>query len=56
MALSHSEVGELSRLSGVPFTTIWKIRAGVTWNPGMETVGNFWPHIAEAKRSAPEAA
>ena len=44
-ALSHADVQELSRISGVPFTTIWKVRDGTTENPGMETVRKFWPHI-----------
>lgn len=44
-SLSHSGVQELSRISGVPFTTIWKIRDGTTENPGMETVRKFWTHI-----------
>lgn len=43
--LSHAGVQELSRVSDVPFTTIWKIRDGTTGNPGMETVRKFWAHI-----------
>ena len=46
--LSHAQMQELSRLSGVPFTTLWKIRAGDTENPGIETARRFMPHIAEA--------
>lgn len=47
-SLSHAGVQELSRVSGVPFTTIWKIRDGTTENPGMETVRKFWTHIQGA--------
>lgn len=45
---------ELARLSTVPFTTLWKIRAGLTLNPGIETVRRFYGHIASAKK-APDA-
>jgi hypothetical protein len=51
LALSHAQVLELSRTSRVPFTTIWKIRAGTTENPGMDTVGKFWPHIEGVKQA-----
>lgn len=43
--LGHKEVQELATDSGVPFTTIWKVRAGTTTNPGVETVRKFWPHL-----------
>jgi len=43
--LSHAGVQELSKVSDVPFTTIWKIRDGTTGNPGMETVRKFWAHM-----------
>ncbi len=48
-ALSHAQVQELSKLSGVPFTTLWKVRAGETRNPGLDTVRMFWPHMPRAK-------
>lgn len=50
-ALTHAEMQQVSAASGVPFTTLWKIRDGTTKNPGMETVRKFVPHIP----SAPEA-
>jgi len=53
-ALGHAEVQELSRLSGVPFTTLWKIRGGITGNPGIETVRLFYDHIKSAKKPAAE--
>lgn len=45
MRLGHAQMHELSRLSGVPFTTLWKVRAGDTTNPGLETVRKFMPHV-----------
>jgi hypothetical protein len=57
--LGHAQVQELARLSGVPFTTLWKIREGGpkvggkgTDNPGIETVRMFMPFINELKKSA----
>lgn len=50
LALSYSQVQELSRLSGVPFNTLWNVRKGEeggTSNPGIETVRKFMPHIAK---------
>lgn len=44
-ALSHSQMLELARLSGVPFTTLWKVRSGETGNPGIETVRKWAPHV-----------
>jgi hypothetical protein len=43
--LGHSQLVALSKDSGVPFTTLWNIRSGATTNPGLGTVGNFWPHL-----------
>lgn len=39
--LSHAQMQRLAILSGVPFTTLWKIKAGPTTNPGIETVRKF---------------
>ena len=44
--LSLSQREALAKLSGVPFTTIYKIKRGETRNPGIETVGQFMPHVA----------
>jgi hypothetical protein len=49
--LSHASMQRLAKLSGVPFTTIWKIRDGTTRNPGIETVGQFLPHLAAAEEA-----
>lgn len=45
---AYSHLDALSRLSGVPFHTLRKIRDGETANPGIETVRKFWPHVAQA--------
>ncbi len=50
-ALGYAATQRLAKLSGVPFTTIWKIRDGTTRNPGIETVAQFVVHIAAAKTS-----
>ncbi len=47
--LGHAQMHELSKLSGVPFTTLWKVRQGETGNPGLETVRKFVPHIEAAR-------
>lgn len=49
VALSYSQMQELSKRSEVPFTTLWKIRAGETTNPGIETVKKFFPLIDHPK-------
>lgn len=46
--MTHAEVQSLSKASGVPFTTLWKIRTGETTNPGIETVRQFYEHITAA--------
>lgn len=48
-ALSHASMQRLAAIAEVPFTTIWKIRDGTTGNPGLETVGKFWPHVEGLK-------
>lgn len=50
--LGHAEIQSLARESGVPFTTLWKIRAGTTENPGIETVRKFWPKLPERRANA----
>jgi predicted transcriptional regulator len=46
--LSYSQVTALARLSGVPFTTLWKVRNGDTQDPRLDTVAQFLPHINAA--------
>ncbi len=36
----------LAQQSGVPFTTLWKVKAGVTRNPGIETVRAFIGYLS----------
>lgn len=50
--LGHKEVQQLARTSGVPFTTLWKVKDGTTTNPGVETVRKFWPHLQRLTRKA----
>lgn len=53
--MSHAEVQQLSRDTGVPFTTLWKIRDGTTLNPGIETVRLFWPELLDRKGAPSDA-
>lgn len=43
--LCRAELLALAKDSGVPFTTLWKIRVGETQNPGIETVRLFYAHM-----------
>lgn len=54
LGLTYAQMHELSRLAGVPFTTLWKVRCGDTPNPRLDTVRKFAPHIRTA--AAREAA
>ncbi len=54
--LTLKQLEKLSELSGVPMTTIYKIRLGNTENPGIETVRQFAPHIAQAATDSVKAA
>lgn len=44
--LTNEQLQALADASGVPFTTLWKIRAGETANPRLDTVRQFLPHVA----------
>lgn len=46
--LTLRQLERLAQLSGVPQPTIYKIKLGVTTNPGIETVRSFWSHIGRA--------
>jgi hypothetical protein len=53
--LRHGDLQRLSRVSGVPFSTLWKVRIGETPNPRIGTVRAFWPHavrLAETVEAA----
>lgn len=54
--LTLKQLDRLAALSGVPITTIYKIRRGETANPGVETVRQFAPHIAAATQEPGHAA
>jgi predicted transcriptional regulator len=43
--LRYNHLEALSLQSGVPFSTLLKIRSGETPNPRIDTVGQFWPHL-----------
>jgi len=47
LALGTAQLRVLSELSGVPFTTLLKVRSGETANPGVETVRKFRPFIGQ---------
>lgn len=53
--LSLKQLEVLSRLSGVPYHTLYKIKRGETDNPGIETLRKFVPHIGAASQPAPQA-
>lgn len=46
--LTMKQLDRLAELSGVPQPTIYKIKLGVTANPGVETIGKFWPYVDQA--------
>jgi predicted transcriptional regulator len=43
--LGYAEMRKLAAESGVPFTTLLKIKSGETENPGIRTVSMFWGHL-----------
>lgn len=51
-ALPKGELTRISRDSGVPFGTLWKVRSGETPNPGIETVRSFLPHLPQDQSAA----
>lgn len=50
--MTNAQLQSLAELSGVPFTTLWKVRSGETENPRIETVRMLWPHVSAAKVAA----
>lgn len=52
LPLTNRQLQKLSELSGVPFTTLWKIRSGETENPRIESVRSIAPHLSAAKVAA----
>lgn len=49
--LGHAQMQDLASRSGVPFTTLWKVRSGATTNPGLTTVNKFLPFVKEVARA-----
>lgn len=45
--LTQKGLEELAAKSGVPFTTLYKIKRGETRDPGLETVRRFAAHLPE---------
>lgn len=52
--LKGVEIDVLAATSGVPSSTLWKIRNGVTPNPGFETVRKFYAHLPASDTQAAE--
>ena len=48
----HAEMQALAKASGVPFTTLWKVRNGESADPRLETVRAIWPHIQPGAEAA----
>ena len=53
--MGNDQLQKLAQLSGVPFTTLWKLRSGETANPRIDTVRQFLPHVAAVAESAAKA-
>jgi transcriptional regulator with XRE-family HTH domain len=53
--LKDGGINEVARLSGVPVSTLWKIRCGATPNPGFETVRKFLPFLVATPTPTPAA-
>lgn len=49
--LSIKQLEALAAASGVNFHTLYKIQRGETKNPGVDTVGQFLPHLEAAMRA-----
>ena len=47
LMLKPGEIDRVAVSSGVPISTLWKIRTGVTLNPGIETVRKFYSLLPE---------
>ena len=50
-ALNHAQLQGLADASGVPFPTLMKIRQGSTSNPGLLTVGKFYPVLPKKAKT-----
>ncbi|MFY7867186.1 hypothetical protein [Roseateles sp.] len=52
LKLSWAQVREICKRTGVPVTTVWKVRSGETVNPGIETVRAIWPDLPALEKEA----
>jgi predicted transcriptional regulator len=53
--LTLKQMEALAERSGVPFTTIYKIKRGETKNPGIETLRQFVKHIEQPRKPSEHA-
>lgn len=53
--LKGIDIDDLAGRSGVPASTLWKIRTGVTPNPGLETVRKFFHLLPVATDTSTQA-
>lgn len=53
--LKAGELDKVAQSSGVPASTLWKIRIGATPNPGLETVRKFFHLLPATDTAATEA-
>lgn len=49
--MTLAQLEQLATDSGVPFTTLVKVRNGQTENPRLETVHAIWPRLLEREAS-----
>ncbi len=54
--MEPAQLRRLAELSGVSYFTLHKIARGITKNPGIDTVRQFFPHITAASSAGGEAA
>jgi predicted transcriptional regulator len=54
--LKGADLESIAGRSGVPCSTLWKIRTGVTPNPGIETVRKFFHLLPSTDTSTQQAA
>jgi predicted transcriptional regulator len=47
--LTLKQMEDVALRSGVPFSTIYKIKRGETRNPGIETLRQFLPFVKRAR-------
>ncbi len=54
-ALERGQLQELSKLSGVPITTLTNIRDSGKQGPTVDTLRKFWAHLLRLSRKAAAA-